>query len=150
MTGQPWRHRERGSSAAFVAVMALPLFLLFGLVLDGGRALDARITAKNAAAEAARAAASDCDPAALRQQNGQCVVWPDVAFARAQQYLQANLPGAILLAAEPRLVSVGGSRTITEVTVRVRYHVSSAFLGAVGVHQFTVEAVQSAYTYTSG
>ncbi|MBI1759421.1 MAG: pilus assembly protein [Actinobacteria bacterium] len=140
---------ERGSSAAFVAIMALPLFLLFGLVLDGGRAIDARLTAKNAAAEAARAAASDCDPAILRQQAGRCVVWPDVAYLRAHEYLQANLPGALLLSADPGDVSVSGSQTITRVTVRVRYRVDTAFLGAVGFRQITVEATQSAYTYVS-
>jgi hypothetical protein len=135
---------DRGSSAAFLAVLAVPLLLLFGLVLDGGRALEAKLQAKDAAAEAARAAANVCDPAVLRQQ-ADCqisVFMQPQACQNAADSILRNAPaGAQMLSCQ-----IGGGDHV--VTVSVQFQIRTTFLGLAMQH-ITVRATQSARTYTS-
>jgi Putative Flp pilus-assembly TadE/G-like len=146
---------ERGSTAAFLAVLAVPLFLLFGLVLDGGRALEAKLRAKDAAAEAARAAANNCDPAGLRGADplhpgeflipSRCLISPFTepqACQDATDSIAANAP------ANAHMTKCNVSADGAVVTIGVEFHIQTTFLGIV-MRDLTVRSEQSARVYTS-
>ena len=61
---------DRGSLSVYVAVLALPLLLLSGLLIDGGGALVAKASAANQAEQAARAGANAIDITELRSPSG--------------------------------------------------------------------------------
>jgi Flp pilus assembly protein TadG len=135
--------RERGSAAAFLAVLAVPLLLLFGLVLDGGRALEGKLRAKDAAAEAARAAANACDPGALRAQ-ADCQISAfmlPTACQQAADSITRNAPPDAVM------TTCRASPDGHVVTVGVQFSVKTTFLG-LAVQSMTVRATQSARTYT--
>lgn len=152
----PNRRAERGSTAVFLAVLAVPLLLLFGLVLDGGRALEAKLRAKDAAAEAARAGANNCDPIGLRGGNpfnpagpptgiSQCVISPFTqgqACADATSSIRANAPAG----AQMTVCRVSPDGQV--VTVGVQFQIQTTFLGVV-MKNLTVRSEQSARVYTS-
>lgn len=77
---------ERGSVSAFVAVIAVGLVMVAGLVYDGGQVLAAQATARDLAANAARAGAQEIDLDALRA-DGLAVLDPVRAEAAARAYL---------------------------------------------------------------
>jgi putative Flp pilus-assembly TadE/G-like protein len=147
-------HRgERGSSAAFVAVLAVPLLLLFGLVLDGGRALEAKLRAKDVAAEAARAGANNCDPLALRgvDPDTGAFIESDCKISLITQADACADAAASVLANAP----AGATMTVCDigdnghvVTVGVEFQIHTTFLGLVAP-DLTVRATQSARVYTS-
>ncbi len=78
---------EPGSLTAFMAVLAVSLFVLIGLVVDTGRAIAARSAAMDAAQQAARAGAGQLSVAALR--SGQVVIDPSEAVMAADAYLSS-------------------------------------------------------------
>ena len=78
---------DRGSVSVFVVVMVPALLAAAGLVLDGGRQLDARRNAQGAARAAARAAVQGSDGEVIAGQ-----IDPDQAIGRAQAEL--GLQGA--------------------------------------------------------
>lgn len=147
------RRGEKGSTAAFLAVLAVPLLLLFGLVVDGGRALEAKLRAKNAAAEAARAGANNCDPLALRGVDpetggpiqSECritVFTQPEACADADASIRANAP------ANAHMLSCRVEDNEHVVTVSVEFQIQTTFLG-IAMRNLTVRSEQSARVYTS-
>lgn len=80
---------ERGSVAPFVAVIALALLMVSGLVYDGGEVLAAQARARDVAANAARAGGQEIDLNALRL-GGAAVLLPTRAVAAAQAFLDAE------------------------------------------------------------
>ncbi len=80
---------ERGSVTVFVAIMTLSLIFVAGLVLDGGRILNARREAANVAESAARAGAQEIDEDTARR-TGNAIIDPNRAIARAESFLAAN------------------------------------------------------------
>ncbi|MGI9093615.1 MAG: TadE/TadG family type IV pilus assembly protein [Mycobacteriales bacterium] len=68
------RRRDHGASAVFFAILAVPMLLLFGLVVDGGRAIADRQRAGDVALEAARQIVSQCDQNAIYTNGGICEV----------------------------------------------------------------------------
>ncbi len=80
---------EQGSVSAFVAVIALGLVMIAGLVYDGGQILAAQATVRDLAANAARAGAQEIDLNALRA-DGIPLLDPDRATDAAYAYLQRN------------------------------------------------------------
>lgn len=96
---------ERGSVSAFVAVIALGLVMVAGLVYDGGQVLAAQATARDLAANAARAGAQELDLDTLRA-DGVARLDPTRASAAAESYLRAN-------AVEGSAVVDGASITVT-------------------------------------
>lgn len=80
---------ESGSVSAFVAVIAIGLVMVAGLVYDGGQVLAAQTTARDLAANAARAGAQEIDLDALRA-DGVAVLDPARAATAAQGYLSAS------------------------------------------------------------
>ncbi|GAB3886299.1 hypothetical protein GCM10027612_23150 [Microbispora bryophytorum subsp. camponoti] len=60
------RAGERGSMSVFVVLFSGVVFLLAGLLVDGGAAMNARLKAADIAEQAARAAADQIDVETLR------------------------------------------------------------------------------------
>ena len=105
---------EAGSVSAFVAVIALGLVMVAGLVYDGGQVLSAQATARDLAANAARAGAQELDLDALRA-GGVAVLDPTRASAAAEDYLRANgVDGS---------VTVGGADITVTVLVPARMRI---------------------------
>jgi Flp pilus assembly protein TadG len=80
---------ETGTVSAFVAVIAVGLIMVAGLVYDGGQVLAAQATARDLAANAARAGAQELDLDVLRAE-GVARLDPDRASSAALEYLRAN------------------------------------------------------------
>jgi Flp pilus assembly protein TadG len=117
------RDRDRGSVAVFSVVFAVAVIFLTALIVDGGNAMNARERAADIAGQAARAAAEDIAPAALRQGTAHGGAFPidwATACGYAQQVVQrygATLNGTtVTVAACPAEAS---SPTQAAVTVRV-------------------------------
>jgi Flp pilus assembly protein TadG len=108
-----------------VVILAIGMFAMAGLVIDGGIALNARGRATDLAQEAARAGAGALSPASLRGSRPDLKVDPGAATRAAQQVLDAG--GA------HGEVSVSGS----EVTVTVHVAHRAAMLSAFGVTDLT-------------
>ena len=79
---------ERGSVAPFIAIMAIALVLVAGLVYDGGRIVAAQATARDVASSAARAGAQQVDLQRLRS-DGTPLLAPDRATDAARTVLDA-------------------------------------------------------------
>ena len=100
--------RDRGSVAVFTVVFAVAVIFLTALIVDGGNAMNARERAADIAGQAARAAAEDIAPAALRAGNAPGGAFPidwGTACGYAQQVVQrygAGLTGtAVAMTACP-------------------------------------------------
>jgi len=121
---------DHGAIAAFVVLVLVGLLALVGLVVDGGTALTSRQAAQVEAEQAARAGAGALSVDALR--SGVIQIDAPAAVAAAQQFMAAaGHPGTAVV--------VGGV-----VTVTIRYAVSTAILGIVGVDHLAVSAEASA------
>ena len=88
--------RERGTATAFVVGFAVVLLACAGLVIDGGSALNARMTLADDVEQAARAGAQEIDILTLRSSN-LVQLDPRAAEARAQ-----GVPGLARLHQLPR------------------------------------------------
>ncbi len=131
----PEQHRpaagERGSLAVFLAVLVPGLLLVIGLAVDGGAKVAATQRANAVADEAARAGGQALDVAAAL--TGQLRVDPAAAVTAAQDHLaRSGVPGAVTVVDGDTLQV---TTTLTEPT---------AFLGLVGITEFTVEGTGTA------
>lgn len=96
---------QRGSVSVFVVVMVPALLAAAGLVLDGGRQLEARRSAHGAAQAAARAAVQGSDDELLKG-----VIDPDQALGRAQAELARHgASGSATLVGDTIVVTVTAS-----------------------------------------
>jgi len=121
---------DGGSITAFVAAFAVALFALFGLVVDGGRALAARQRAYDEAEQAARAGAGALSVSGLRA--GDVQIDDAAAVEAAQAFTQDwGHPGTAVVA--------GG---VVEVTIR--YRMPTDVLGMIGIGSLSITAVGSA------
>ena len=77
---------EQGSVSALVAVVATGLVMVAGLAYDGGQIVTAQATARDLAANAARAGAQEVDLEELRA-TGQAALDIDAATQAAEDYL---------------------------------------------------------------
>jgi Flp pilus assembly protein TadG len=68
---------DRGSVAVFTAVFTFAVLLLVALLVDGGGVLNAKQRAADIAEQAARAAATDLNTAALRSGGAVAIDWAD-------------------------------------------------------------------------
>lgn len=117
---------EAGSVTVFVAITALGILILCGLVVDGGAKLRAVQQADRIATEAARAAGQALDPAALA--GGQATLDRQSAVDAAHAFLAA--------AQATGTATVTPDGTTVEVTVTTT--APTVFLGLIGVGSFTV------------
>lgn len=124
---------ERGSMSVFVVIFSVVVFLLAGLLVDGGSAINARLRAADIAEQGARAAADEIDVDRLRT-TGRIALLPDreTVCRRAQEIIDAQeLDGVRLARCE-----VGGD----EVTVAVGVRWEAFFLSALGFGGDEMEA----------
>ena len=126
---------ERGSASIWAILVISGAFtVLLGLVVDGGRVLDARIAASRAAAQAARVGADSLSSASVR--DGHNAISVEAAKARAKNYLHdAGMSGA---------VSVSGDT----VTVTVTGTSETQILGVIGIGSFPISESESAQAIT--
>jgi hypothetical protein len=123
----PADRRDEGAMTLFYAVMALMLFLIVGLVWDGGAALDAASHADEIAQEAARAGGEQIDPAQAIQGTA-IAVSPNAAEAAARSYLRQNgVTGTVAIAPGGQMLTV---------TVTTSYH--PVFATLLGVSSMTM------------
>ncbi len=109
---------------AFVALLAVALFAVTGLVLDGGNAMVASQTASIEAEQAARAGAQAMSVDSLR--NGGQELDPAAAENAAQAFMTAS--------GHPGTVTVENG----VVSVRVSYRIATQVLGIVGIRSLQV------------
>lgn len=83
------RRGERGAISAMIVTLIVMLFMLAGLVVDGGFAINARQKLYDDAEQAARAAANQIDIETLRAR-GEVVILEAQARQTAQNYMSAR------------------------------------------------------------
>lgn len=118
---------ERGSTTLFFVVIGMAMFLVVGLVVDGGGKIRALQKAESVAEGAARAGGQAIQTGTAVQGDGTIL---DAAAARqaAQQYLSAaGVDGSVQI--------VNGTRLV----VRTTTHYKPVFLGMAGVGSMTTE-----------
>lgn len=128
---RPQRARsERGAATVFVVGMAIMLFVCAGLVVDGGLAINARMTVADDAEQASRVGADTIDLDRLRS-TGEIRIDEIEAGNRVRQFLadRGYSPGQYFV--DPNFDSV---------TVTVQDRVDSMFLQVVAIPGFDVEA----------
>lgn len=122
---------EKGSISLFFAVTVLGLFTAIGLVVDGGRYLQAIETANAAAQAGARAAANSVNIASVYAAGGSPVIDPFTGAAQGNAAIAAfNRPGMI----------VTGSVTVptdTTATATASASAPTVFLSLIGIHTVT-------------
>ncbi|MFI6501446.1 pilus assembly protein TadG-related protein [Nonomuraea typhae] len=116
---------ERGSMSVFVVLFSVVVFLLAGLLVDGGAAINARLRAADIAEQAARAGADRVDVEHLRATGKARLLGQSEVCARADEVVGAH-EGEEISRGECEL---SGGEQVT-VTVKVRW--SAFFLGALG------------------
>jgi len=121
---------EEGSFTVFLAVLAVALFVLLGLVIDGGRAVAAQGAATGEAEQAARLGADQISITAIR--SGVVSIDPAAATRVADAYLRA--------VGSPGVVTVVGQT----VNVNVESSEPTVILGMIGLEQIGISATASA------
>ncbi|MFC4057962.1 pilus assembly protein TadG-related protein [Planomonospora corallina] len=118
--------------AVFTVLFSVVVFLLAGLLVDGGAAINARLRAADIAEQAARAAADRIDVEHLRRTGQVRLEAGDTACAAAEEVVSAHAAADVeLTACEPGDAEV-------EVTVSVRWE--AFFLAALGFPGSEMEA----------
>lgn len=129
------RRTDRGSASIWALMLTAGAFtVLLGLVVDGGRVIDARLDSSRAAAQAARVAADALSQASVRNARDDVAV--NAAVDRAQSYLNAaGMTGTVDVAGNSVTVTVIG-RSDTEI------------LGVIGIDSFPISETQTARAIT--
>jgi hypothetical protein len=130
------RSNDRGALSPAVVILALMIFTLAGLVIDGGRQLGARSRAVGYAQEAARAGVSTID------------------FNSAEAKIDTTKAGdavgtfcAKVTQNDPAVTECGTSEIDAEhLQVQVRIDNKTTFLGMVGIQSLTATGVGEAHT----
>lgn len=118
--------RERGSMSVFTVLFSVVVFLLAGLLVDGGAAINARLRAADIAEQGARAGADRIDVEYLRTSGQARLLGQDEVCARAVEVVQAHGDDGVKAGA--CVVEQGQ----TAVSVEVSVHWDAFFLGAIG------------------
>lgn len=122
---------ERGAISAMLVTLIVMLFVLAGLVVDGGFAINARQKIYDDAEQAARAAANQIDIETLRA-TGEIVILEGQARQKAQEYMSAR-------GYPPSEVQVSVDDVAGEVTVVARDTVNTTLLQLIFISDFDVE-----------
>lgn len=135
------RADDRGAMTLMIAVVAMALFLMVGLSVDGGGRMQANERADDLAAEAARAAGQALDlPQAV---TGTADV---IDHARASAAVEAYLAGANATDAHVVNVDVAPNGRSVTVTLSISYH--PIFLGLIGLGPWTETGTETATLLT--
>jgi Flp pilus assembly protein TadG len=124
-------HRDAGNASIILVLITPAIFGVAGLVVDGGRALNARQQAASHAEQAARAAADAVDVDAIRTGAG-LAIDPLAARSAAERYLAA--------AGATGTVSLGAQ----SVTVTVKASTRTTFFAVIGVNHISVTGMATA------
>ncbi len=138
------RGRDRGSVSLWVVIFAFVTMVLLTLVVDGGQVMIAKSRAADIAEQAARAAADDIAPAALR--NGQVAIAGGACDAAgpAAGLISAYAKG-VGVTASMRSCAIGtGPEGAPEVTVGVQVSMRPA-IPAGAFSDIEVSASETAY-----
>ncbi len=125
------RHRvrdERGSATAFVVGITVTMVVVAGLVVDGGGALNARMTLADDVEAAAVAGAQATDELRLRRDHV-LVIDRSAAEQRAREVLAGRGYRGIVVTA-----------TDDSVTVTAHDTVATKMLNLIGINQFDIDA----------
>ncbi|ETK33342.1 pilus assembly protein TadG-related protein [Microbispora sp. ATCC PTA-5024] len=125
--------------SVFVVIFSVVVFLLAGLLVDGGAAINARLKAADIAEQAARAAADRIDTEVLRS-TGQVRLMADesAVCGRAEEIVGAQeVDGARMTEC-----TTGGGQA--EVTVGVSVHWDAFFLSVLGFSGSDMRATATA------
>lgn len=140
-TRRRWhRDRDRGTIAMYTVLFTPAVFLLAGLLVDGGQAIHARQRAADMAEQAARAGANEIDVTALRE-TGKPVIAQDRACASALSLLDAYQQDGI----EGSKCVPAADQVAVTVTIRVKLQLLSI---APGFDDFTMTSTATAHPET--
>ncbi|GII61298.1 hypothetical protein Skr01_13830 [Sphaerisporangium krabiense] len=118
---------DTGSMSVFTVIFSVTVFLLAGLLVDGGAAINARLRASDIAEQAARAAADQIDVEHLRATGNVRLLGDERAVCgKARELVAAHRDAAVRLTR----CAMGAAQGEVAVTVGVRW--SAVFLGAFG------------------
>ncbi|MEV7012429.1 pilus assembly protein TadG-related protein [Streptosporangium sp. NPDC051022] len=134
----PGTGRDRGSMSVFTVIFSVVVFMLAGLLVDGGAAINARLRAADIAEQAARAAADQIDVEHLRA-TGQAQLLDDGTVCAKAEEMVSAYSGAEVRLGE---CTVGAGQA--EVTVRVSVAWKAFFLAALGFPGSEMEAAATA------
>lgn len=131
------RHSERGSASIWAVLVTAGAFtLLLGLVVDGGRVIDARLDSTRTAAQAARSGADALSEASVR--NGNDEIAAAAAISRAENYLHdAGMTGSARVVGDTVSVTVTGQS-------------NTVILSVIGITSFRIEETQRAEAINEG
>lgn len=131
------RHSERGSASIWAVLVTAGAFtLLLGLVVDGGRVIDARLDSTRTAAQAARTGADALSEASVR--NGKDEIAVGAAISRAENYLRdAGMTGSARVVGDTVSVTVTGQS-------------NTVILSVIGIRSFPIEETQRAEAINEG
>lgn len=122
---------DAGTASIILVLLAPALFGVAGLVVDGGRAINARQRAADQAEQAARAASDALDVSALRA-GAPLVLDPLAARAAAERYLTAaGATGSVAVSGGTVRVTVAGTTP-------------TAFLAVLGIGRINVTGTATA------
>ncbi|MEV7967304.1 pilus assembly protein TadG-related protein [Sphaerisporangium sp. NPDC088356] len=125
--------------SVFVVIFSVVVFMLAGLLVDGGAAINARLRASDIAEQAARAAADQIDVENLRVTGQVRLLGDDRAVCgRAQEIVDAHDD------AEVRLTRCQTGAGQAEVTVAVSARWNAVFLAALGFSGSAMSGVATA------
>jgi Flp pilus assembly protein TadG len=122
---------DTGNASIILVLITPALFGVAGLVVDGGRAINARQVSASQAEQAARAAADAIDINAVRAGTG-IVLDPLAARNAAERYLAAT--------GSTGTVAVGAGTVTVTVTARTQ----TAFLAVIGMDRISVTGTATA------
>ncbi|MEU4829685.1 pilus assembly protein TadG-related protein [Streptosporangium sp. NPDC023615] len=123
--------------SVFTAIFSVAVFLLAGLLVDGGAAINARLRAADVAEQAARAAADQIDEEQLRATGEVRLLGEDETCAKAEEIVAAHGGGDVKLTE----CASGGQ---DQVTVGVSVTWKAFFLAAFGFPGADMEASATA------
>ena len=126
---------ERGSASIWAVLITAGAFtLLLGLVVDGGRVIDARLASSRTAAQAARLGADSLSSASVR--NGRDAIAVRAAVTSVEAYLRdAGMTGSVRIAGDNVTVTVTGSS-------------DTQILSIVGIDSFLIAETETAEAIT--
>lgn len=129
---------ERGSMSVFTVIFSVAVFLLAGLLVDGGAAINSRLRAADIAEQAARAAADQIDVEHLRATGQARLLEEGTICAKAEEVVSAHAGDDVQLAE----CTAGGGQA--QVTVRVSVSWEAFFLAVFGFPGSETEAEATA------
>ncbi|GII90950.1 pilus assembly protein TadG-related protein [Sinosporangium siamense] len=117
---------DRGSMSVFTVIFSVVVFLLAGLLVDGGATINARLRAADIAEQAARAAADRIDEDHLRRTGRARLQSGGEPCAQARKIVGEHGGDGVKMGS----CDVGAGQT--QITVQVRVRWEAFFLSALG------------------